>query len=296
MMATVAATRPTLPTRPGETSKDRMNPRHWSLLVPLALVFGLCYVLPLANVIRLSLVDESGFTTQYYTDILSDPFVIDVLLRTLKVAGLTTLISIVLGFPLGLLLAQSRGLARSVLTYAIIAPLLLSGVVRSFGWFILLRNGGIISDLLAPLGVGSNNGLLFSETAIVIGLVHLYMPMLAVAVSASAQQVDLELLRGGRSLGARPSIVLARILVPLTVPGLLSGSLLVFSLSSSAFATPAILGGTNVPVASYLIYQQGLILGQWAAAGALSVLLLTLVATVSVISLRVGRRYGRRGQ
>lgn len=295
-MATLAATRPDGTARTGGTGKDSMNPRHWSLLVPLALIFGLCYVLPLANVIRLSLTDESGFTTRYYTDILSDPFIIDVLLRTLEVAGLSTLISIVLGFPLGLLLAQSRGLARSVLTYAILAPLLLSGVVRSFGWFILLRNGGIVSDLVAPLGIGSNNGLLFSETAIVIGLVHLYMPMLAVAVCTSAQQVDWELLRAGRSLGARPAVVLARILVPLTVPGLLAGSLLVFSLSSSAFATPAILGGTNVPVASYLIYQQGLILGHWAAAGALSVLLLTLVATVSVISLRVGRRYGRSGR
>lgn len=274
---------------------DSMNPRHPALLVPLLLIFGLCYVLPLLNVIRLSLFDASGFTLAYYTDLLGDPFVLRVIGRTLRVAAIATLVSIVVGYPLGILLARSRGVIRSLLTYAILAPLLLSGVVRSFGWFILLRKDGLVSDLLSPLTFGATGGgLLFTETAITIGLIHLYMPMLAVAVSGSVQQLDTRLLSAARSLGARPAVVFARVLVPLTTPGLLAGALLVFSLSSSAFATPAILGGSNVPVASYLIYQQGLLLGHWAAAGALSMLLLLLVATVSLFSVSLGRRYGRR--
>jgi putative spermidine/putrescine transport system permease protein len=259
------------------------------------LVFGLCYVLPLINVLRLSLFVDGNFTLRYYAEVLGDPFTLQVLGRTLKLAAAATVAAIVLGYPLGLLMARSRGLGRALLTYAILAPLLLSGVVRSFGWLILLQEGGLVANLLAPFGVGGTYGLLFSETAITIGLVHLYMPMLAVAVCGSAQQVDWQLLRAARSLGARPAVVFARVLLPLTVPGLLAGSLLVFSLSSSAFATPAILGGSNVPVASYLIYQQGLMLGHWAAAGALSVLLLSLVAIVSLASLKLSGRYGRRG-
>ncbi|MGH3359907.1 MAG: ABC transporter permease [Nocardioidaceae bacterium] len=276
--------------------RDSMRPRHPALLVPLVLVFGFCYVLPLLNVVRLSLFDDSGLTLTYYSDLLGDPFVLRVIGRTLRVAALATVVSIVLGYPLGIILARSRGLARSLLTYAILAPLLLSGVVRSFGWFILIRPDGFVSNALAATGVlGNDDGLLFTEPAIVIGLVHLYMPMLTIAVSGSVQQVDARLLSAARSLGAPPATVFGRILLPLTMPGLVAGALLVFSLSSSAFATPAILGGSTVPVASYLIYQQGLLLGHWAAAGALAMLLLLVVAAISLLSVIVGRKYARTG-
>ena len=274
---------------------DSMNPHHPTLLLPLLIIFGLCFILPLLNVIRLSLFDESGFTLSYYADVLQDPFILKVIGRTVRIATVTTIISVVLGYPLGILLAKSRGISRSLLTYAVLAPLLLSGVVRSFGWLILLNRNGLVSDLFGSIGYSRvSNGLLFSETAITIGLVHLYMPMLAIAVSGSAQQVDNRLISAARNLGARPVVVFVRVLLPLTVPGLLAGCLLVFSLSSSAFATPAILGGSTVPVASYLIYQQGLILGDWAAAGALSMLLLVLVAGVSILSVSVGRSYRRK--
>ncbi len=275
--------------------RDALLPRHPALLMPLLLVFGLCYVLPLLNVIRLSLIGPSGITLSHYADVLGDPFILEVLWRTLKVGATTTLVSALLGYPLGVLLAKTRGLARSLLTYAVLAPLLLSGVVRSFGWFILLRKDGLVSSVMTALGFpGAADGLLFSESAIVVGLVHLFMPMLVIAVSGSVQQLDGRLLSAARGLGAHPIVVFFKITLPLTMPGLLAGALLVFSLSSSAFATPAILGGSTVPVASYLIYQQGLILGHWAAAAALSMLLLTVVASVSLLSLVVGRRYGRR--
>lgn len=276
---------------PRPSGRDSMRPRNPALLVPLIVVFGLCYVLPLLNVVRLSLFDETGLTFAYYRDVLGDPFVLQVIGRTLRVAAIATVVSIVLGYPLGIVLARSRGFVRSVLTYAVLAPLLLSGVVRSFGWFILLRPDGLVSNAIASVGMlDADAGMLFTEPAIVIGLVHLYMPMLTIAVSGSAQQVDTRLLSAARSLGASPVTVFVRILLPLTTPGLVAGALLVFSLSSSAFATPAILGGSNVPVASYLIYQQGLLLGHWAAAGALAMLLLLVVAAVSLLSASVGRR------
>lgn len=287
---------PEAPTTPRTRSarRDSMSPRSPALLVPLALIFGLCYVLPLFNVLRLSLFDDSGFTFRYYADVLGDPFVLQVIGRTLRVAAIATVVSILLGYPLGIVLARARGFKRSVLTYAVLAPLLLSGVVRSFGWFILIRPDGVVSNALANVGlIAGDDGLLFTEPGIVIGLVHLYMPMLTIAVSGSVQQVDQRLLSAARSLGAAPHIVFLRVLLPLTLPGLVAGALLVFSLSSSAFATPAILGGSNVPVASYLIYQQGLLLGHWAAAGALAMLLLLVVAAVSLVSSNFGRRYGR---
>lgn len=276
---------------PRPSGRDSMRPRNPALLVPLIVVFGLCYVLPLLNVVRLSLFDETGLTFAYYRDVLGDPFVLQVIGRTLRVAAIATVVSIVLGYPLGIVLARSRGFVRAVLTYAVLAPLLLSGVVRSFGWFILLRPDGLVSNAFASIGIlDADAGMLFTEPAIVIGLVHLYMPMLTIAVSGSVQQVDSQLLSAARSLGASPVTVFVRILLPLTTPGLVAGALLVFSLSSSAFATPAILGGSNVPVASYLIYQQGLLLGHWAAAGALAMLLLLVVAAVSLVSASVGRR------
>ena len=282
------------PATPQRRSNDRMSPRHPALLLPLLAVFGLFYVLPLLNVLRLSLFADGGFTLRYYTDVLSDGFVLGVVLRTVRVAATATVASVLLGYPLGVMLARARGWRRSVMTYAVLAPLLLSGVVRALGWLILLRPGGLLAGPLGALGLGNGHGLLFSESAIVIGLVHLYMPMLAVAVCGSVQQVDPTLLRSASSLGASRSHVFLHVLLPLTVPGLISGCLLVFSLSSSAFATPAILGGSRVPVASYLIYQQGLILGHWAAASALSMLLLLLVAAISLLSLRLSRRYGGR--
>lgn len=271
--------------------------RHPTLLLPLFVCYGLLYLVPLLNVFWMSLHSPTGVDVSGYVRFFTEPFYLRILLRTIKLAALATLAAAVLGYPLGFLLARSRGIVRLLLTYAVLAPLLLSGVVRSFGWMVVLGSDGPVSRALRAIGViDAPLHVLFSEPAIVIGLTHLFMPFTVIAVAGSVQQMNQRVVQAARSLGASGISLFGRVILPLTMPGLLSGSLLVFSLAASAFVTPAILGGARVPLASYLIYQKGVLLNDWQFSASISTVLLVMVALISGASLFLTRGQSRRSQ
>ena len=164
----------------------------------------------------------------------------------------------------------------------LLLPLVTSVTVISYGWLILLGQQGLLNELLMAMGITATPiHLIFTETAIVIGLVHVLIVFMVLSVAASLQSIDPSLMRAARSLGAGYWTAFRHVTFPLSLPGLRTGALLVFSLSMSAYGIPALVGGPRVKVVSYLVYQQAISLLDWPRAASMAVIL--LVATTLLL-------------
>ncbi|MGB9982529.1 ABC transporter permease [Herbaspirillum sp. AP21] len=256
------------------------------LLVPLLLTFVLSF-----NAYDAETGPKAGtFTLEHYQAVLTDPYYYAIFWRTLWISGLVTLICIVLGAPEAYILNRMRKPWRSVMLLVVLAPLMISVVVRAFGWSMLLGPEGLINSLLMALGF-SRVKLLYTETAIVIALVHVMLPFMVIPVWTSLQKLDGGVANAALSLGASPMTVLRRIVLPQIMPGILSGSLIVFGLSASSFAIPGLLGGRRLKMMATIIYDEYLHELNWPLGAAIALLL--LVANL-VIMLGWNRMIERR--
>jgi putative spermidine/putrescine transport system permease protein len=239
------------------------------LLVPLLLTVILSF-----NVFDTDLGPQSGsFTLEHYQAVLSDPYYYAIFWRTFWIAGLVTLICIVVGAPEAYILNRMRKPWRSIMLLVVLAPLMISVVVRAFGWSMLLGPEGLINGTLALLGLGPYK-LLYTETAIVLALVHVMLPFMVIPVWTSLQKLDQGVANAALSLGASPLTALRRIILPQVMPGILSGSLIVFGLSASSFAIPGLLGGRRLKMMATLIYDEYLHELNWPLGAAIALLLL----------------------
>ena len=227
----------------------------------------------------------------HYVAFLGDPFYIKVLWRSLVISAQVTLVCLVLGYPLAYWLSRLRGRARAVLYLAVLIPLLTSAVVRTFGWMILLSNNGVLNKTLINLGVISTPmRLMYNELGIVIALAEVLLPFMVLALDAALLNIDRQLYDAARNLGAGAVRIFFQVTLPLSAPGAIAGSVLVFSLAISAYVTPALIGGPRVPVMSTTIYQQGIALLNWPFGAAIAfVLLATLLAMMVALSLLMAR-------
>jgi putative spermidine/putrescine transport system permease protein len=269
------------------------------LFPPLAVFLGL-YLLPLVNLLVLSFFrfdrvtgTLGGETLVNYTKVLGDPFYLEVLWRTMRIGLLATGCSLVLGYPVAYVLARARGRLRAYLTLGILAPLLVSVVVRTFGWLVILGPNGLVNSPLVALGFEPLT-LLYTETAIVLGLTHVFLSFMVLAIAAALGRIDPALLRAAQNLGANERQTFLRVVLPLSLPGVAAGCLIVFTLATSAFITPALLGGPRVKVMSFLAYQQTLLLSDWPSGAAIAFVLLAITGAAVLLYLRVleGGRFG----
>jgi putative spermidine/putrescine transport system permease protein len=274
----------------------------WILLAAPLAIFLALFLAPLVNLLVLSFFrfDRTTgalaeTTAQNYVKFLSDPFYLGILWRTLKLALLTTVTTLLLGYPVAYHLTRCSGRKRAYLTLLIVAPLLVSVVVRSFGWLVILGPHGLVNSLLTGLGIVADPlRLLYTETAIVVGLTHVFLSFMVLSVAASLGRIDPALIRAAQNLGASERQAFVRVVLPLSLPGVAAGSLIVFTLAASAFITPALLGGPRVKVMSYLAYQQTLLLSDWPYGSAIAFILLALTGLCAFLYLRAmeSGRYG----
>lgn len=230
----------------------------------------------------------------HWREVLSDSYFAEMFLRTLRLAVLVTLLTAIIGAPEAYILHRMTSRWKGVCLLAILGPLLISVVARTLGWALLFGGAnGVVNKALMKLGVISSPlPFMFTETGVVIALAHVLMPFMVLAVSASLQKVDPKIEHAAASLGARPATVLFRIVLPQIVPGLLSGAIIVFALAASSFATPAIIGGRRLKVASTLIYDEFLSSLNWPLGAVVAmILLIALVAIVAGSNRIVERRY-----
>lgn len=256
--------------------------------IPLLLTFALSFhpLLPSGQI-------GHQLTSGNYFEIASDSYYGTIFARTFAVALLVTAICIVIGVPEAYVLSKLPKSWRTVSILIVLGPLLVSVIVRTLGWAILLGDGGLINQILLKLGlVDRPLHLMYTYTGVVIALVHVLVPYMVLAVWASMQKIDFATEQAAESLGAKLPTILWRVVLPQVTPGVLSGGLMVFALSASAFATPAIIGGRRLKVVPMSIYDQFLNTLNWPLGAALAAMLLLLVLGLSIgVNRFVERRF-----
>ncbi len=268
-------------------SKNRWKP--WAMSGPGLLVFVTMLLAPLALTAILSLNVFNGmegiqkvYSLKNYLEIFSDSYYLEIFGRTALMSAIVTVLCVALGVPETLIISRMRGRWRGVFLLIILAPLLISVVVRTLGWSILMGNNGLINKGLMLFHIIDEPlRLAFTMTGVTIAMVHVMVPFMVISVWASLQKLDPQVENAGLSLGASPRTVFRRVVLPQLLPGILSGSIIVFALSASAFATPALLGGRRLKVVATAAYDEFLNTLNWPLGAAIAVVL--LVANVVII-------------
>jgi putative spermidine/putrescine transport system permease protein len=234
-------------------------------ILPSALLFTLFFFLPIGLMAVMScltgnpvVMPHVAFTTRHYARIAGDSYYLEVIWTTLRIGLLTTLFALLIGYPLAHWMARIRSRAgHALLLMAVLAPMLTGIVVRTFAWMTLLSDKGVINQILISAGLITRPlQLMYNETGIVIGLVHIYVPFMVLTLTGVIGRIDERLEQAAENLGASPLRSFLEVTLPLSLPGILAGSLLVFALSISAYVTPILLGGFQIMTLPILIYQQ----------------------------------------
>ena len=272
---------------------------HVSLLAPGVLWLLAFVVAPFAFAVVISFWTSSifGLTPDFqfgnYVRVFSNPVYRDLILKTLRVAFVTTCLALLLSYPMAYLLSVMSGRAKAIMTLALFLPFWTSYVVRSFVWLPILGTNGAINRALLAVGLIDQplTGLLYNEGAIYVGLVYVYTLFMALPIYLAIEKIDPRLIEAASDLGATPRWVFLRIILPLSWPGVLSGCIMVFLLAMSSFVTPQLLGGPSGVMVSGMVAAQFQANNNWALGATLA---LVLSAMTFLILLVGGRWIGVR--
>jgi putative spermidine/putrescine transport system permease protein len=267
------------------------------LLAPSLLFLAVFFALPALTLVLYSIMTQAAdgtvglpLTLAHYQHFFTIPVYSRVLLTTLRISLWTTAVAALLAYPVALVMVRSPPFLRQAITMIVIAPLIVSVVVRTYGWQLILGNGptGILNWLLLSTGLAKKPvTLLYSETAVVIGSLHVFFPMMVLPVASALGRIDPRLEDAARTLGATAWRSFRRITLPLSLPGLAVGCTLVFSLTAGSFVTPAILGGTGAQMLGMLVDQQILVVYDWPFGATVASVLVAIVLAVNVVSMRI---------
>lgn len=282
-------------------AKRTVSPIAW-MIAPAALLFVMFFILPFGVMATLSFLSGNPvsnpnvtFTWRHYNRLFDSDLYFDALVATMRIGALTTAIALLIGYPLAHWMARMRSrLGHAALLMAVIAPLLTGIVVRTFAWMTILGDRGVINITAQWLGLTEKPWpLMYNEFGVVVGLVHIYVPFMVLTLVGVIGRIDRTLEEAARGLGASRFRTFLEVTLPLSLPGILAGSLLVFALAISAYVTPVLLGGNNVLTLPMLIYQQVSASFNLGFAGALGVVLLAVsLALVLAYNTILGRVTG----
>ncbi len=268
--------------------------RAWALLAPGTLWLVAFFVAPILIMAEYSVMErgtyggvEPGFTLESYGRFF-DPLYLRILARTFGLAALTTAICLVVGYPLAYAIAGARRWKYALL-FLVVLPFWTSFLVRTYAIMFLLRDSGLVNSALMAIGlIESPITLLYTPGAVLAGLVYGYLPFMVLPVYASLEKLDPALLEAAESLGARPAARFLRVTLPLSLPGVVAGCLLVFIPSLGAFLTPDLLGGAKQVMIGNLVQQQFGAARDWPFGAAASFVLMAVVLASVYAFLRRG--------
>jgi putative spermidine/putrescine transport system permease protein len=289
--------------RVGPAAEQTARGRSFLLAVPATLLVATIIGLPLVLLFRYSLnqydrydMMREALTLDNYAAIFRDAFFRNVLLRTILVAAISTAMALMLALPVAYFIARAPARFKSALIILVVFPLLVGNLVRAAGWMAVMGNRGFVNQLLLGLGVIEEPlEILYTPTAVVIGIIAVVLPFMTLVLQSVLEQIDPSLEEAAGNLGARPLTAFRRVVLPLAMPGVIAGTVLVFILCMNAYATPVLLGGPRFHMMAPQVYEQ--ITGQsnWPFGGALAFILMatTLVLTVASTQL-MQKSYARR--
>jgi putative spermidine/putrescine transport system permease protein len=286
-MTTRAAT-PTVLTSTGDLRRTLL----W--LFPIVFFLVVFFVGPLIlNLIESLQVKGNGPSLAEYAHIFGDGYYVKVIGQTLALGIVVTAICGALGYPLAVAIARLEGMAKALLIFVVIVPLLVNVVVRSFGWIVLLSRAGAVNWLLRSLGLPTID-IMYTWTGVTIGLVHVLLPFMVVSIASTLETLDPRIEEAAQVLGASRTRVFRHITLPLSLEGLITGSILCFTLTIGSFVTVMLLGKNSTMVMPLLIYQQLTVTSNWPFAAAMGMTLLAIVTAILWLQIRLLRPRWRR--
>jgi ABC-type spermidine/putrescine transport system permease subunit I len=283
----------------GEVMKlgQRESINNYSLLqslflaAPLLILLSVFFLYPLIALFPESLIADGKFSLEHYRHFFREPLYGFILVRTIRIAAYVTVICFLIGYPVAYFLASLKNRKVSnLLMICVLLPFFTSILVRSYAWIVIFQTKGLINSLFLTLGIIERPlSILYTEMAVIIGMVHIMLPFMILPVYSVLKNLDRNLLRAARNLGASAVKAFVRVTFPLSLPGVGAGVMFTFILSLGFFITPALLGGPKTLMISTLIEQQINRLLNWEFASAISVILLiTTVIVVAVFDRIVG--------
>jgi len=276
---------------------------HWMMLLPTLLFFGVFLGLPFILLIILSFRDVdsmlntlNSYSFSHYIEVFTSPIYLETIGTTLWMALITTVICLLLAYPAAYLLVRAPGRKTRALFYILlVSPLLTSVVIRTFAWIVLLAQNGLVNEVLLKLHVIQEPlSLLWNMNAVIIAYVQVMLPFAVLPIATSLSETNLNLKHASMSLGAGRIQSFMKVTLPLTIPGMISGAVIVFSLAAGSYITPLLVGGRMQPLLPLSIYQQVMQVFNLPLAAAMSISLVVAVFVVVGILGLVLKRWEER--
>lgn len=254
---------------------------RYTLLFPGIVLLCFFLVLPLVSSLLPTVFPESSFSLQLYIDFFKDSYFMAVLGRTLSISLIVTIFCAVLGLPAAYVISGVSKKWRGILIALTLFPLLTNSVIRSFAWITILGKNGVINNLLMMFGViNEPMSLLYTDFSIIIGSVYLFLPTMIMTLVGVLENIDDDLLEAAATLGLSPLKGFFKIILPLSLPGMIVGSILVFTGTLTAYTTPQLLGGNKKMMLATLLYQRATTLGDWTSASVIALVMIVITFAV----------------
>ncbi|WP_169445833.1 ABC transporter permease [Paenibacillus ginsengihumi] len=258
--------------------------RFYSVLGWIAIAYmAALFLYPLLNVLTTSLKSGGSFSLEQYEKVFSSAVYMKVLGRTMGIAAVSTVISLVLGYALAWFIASRRPSSQGIWLMLIISPMFMSLTVRLYGWLIILSNDGPVAAVSRALRFSQEVSLLFSNFSVIVGIVHYVLPFVVLNIYTSLKKLNPSLLEASMMLGASSARTFWRVTFPLSLPGVFAGGSIAFALAANTFLVPLMLGGPKTNLLSNMAYDATITIGNFGLGSALSIVLLAIVVIVLVL-------------
>ena len=252
--------------------------------------------LPLLSVLWPT-VFPAGFSLDAYISFFTDEYYQEILIRTVRIALTTAIICILLGVPTAYFISRCPNKWKGILIAISIFPLLTNSVVRAFAWINILGKNGIINQILVGIGIIDEPlSMLYTEFSVLIGTIYLFLPTMIMTLVGVMDQIDNDMMEAAESLGASRLKAFFRIVLPMSIPGILTGAVLVFTGALTAYTTPQLLGGNSSLVLATLIYQRAMTLNDWTGAGVIAAVMIVITLIVMKVLNFIAARLDKRGE
>ncbi|MBS4956774.1 MAG: ABC transporter permease [Clostridium sp.] len=255
---------------------------RYLLFIPCIVLVAYFMIVPLVDIIIPTFTNTKDGMFSAYKEFFADSYMMSIFLRTIKISLISSVICMIIGVPVSYYISRVSKKLRGLFIALTVFPILTNSVVRSFAWMSILGKSGIINTLLMKLNIINEPlSLLYTEGAIIVGTVYIFLPLMIISLVGVMENIDNDLLEAAESLGANKLKSFFKVVFPLSLPGLIVGTVLVFTGSLTAYTTPQLLGGNKNTVLATLIYQKTMTLGDWQGAAVVATIM--IVVTLIVI-------------
>lgn len=254
---------------------------YYILFTPCLVLVAYFMILPLIGTILPTFTNSENGIFYEYINFFKDSYMIEIFLRTIKISLLSSIVCMIIGVPVAYYISRISKKLRGLFIAFTVFPILTNSVVRSFAWMNILGKNGIINNFLIKLNLISEPlSLLYTEGAIIIGTIYIFLPLMIISLVGVMENIENDLLEAAESLGANKLTAFFKVVFPLSLPGLIVGTVLVFTGSLTAYTTPQLLGGNKNTVLATLIYQKTMTLGDWQGASVVATIMIVVTLVV----------------